>query len=810
MCKNGFELVCLENEISYVKFSNADKTLLEYWKDCANETNDFTIKNLLNDQYEKIKFFNEDSVLYSYVNQITEKHELENEIICPFNFNKTQIDAIRNCLTNQISIINGPPGTGKTNTILNIISNLIIRGKSVAVVSATNSAISNIEQKLDKKNYKSIYASLGNEENKAKFFNKNKIDEKFLSTDNNKLNKQLLNKLSILFNLDNDRSIKAELLNCLRLEKEYYEKFSNCNTNTEESKNFRFKSAESLIKYVTRYQHDTQNKKFTFFLWLKLIFKYGFKKSLLVVKDRDKLITSLEYKYYILKINEIHQEIKNIQSTLDQEDLFNLLNKYKEISTNIFNQYINENLFKNNNNFTQSTYKKNFGNFIKRFPIITTTALSFISSIDANSLIDYVIIDEASQLTITSAIPMLNKCKNAIIVGDEKQLKPIDQFYTICNHNNAYDCNKNSLLTSFQELFRSNIRELLEHYRCAPAIIGFCNLKYYNNKLIPHKCEEPNAKPLILISVSKGNHMRKIWNGEKNGRYNQRELDVIDEILVSKELICHDETKIGVVTPYRLQTNKFQTSHPQIECNTIHKFQGGEKDIIIFSPVLDNRATKNDLEFVDNPNMINVTVSRAARQLVVIVNRDLFDKKGKEIHDLVNYISYKSMDNSILESKTISVFDYLYKAKENERKLFLANCSSKSNYYSERLLKKLLDNLINENSKYQQLVIQEQVKLRDFIIDKRMMTEEEKIYVNNNCSIDLLVKDKISNDIIVAIEVDGVIYHENNVDQLYKDNLKNKIFKKYDISLLRLPTNGSNEKQKIMNIFNTYLEKFKI
>jgi hypothetical protein len=73
-----------------------------------------------------------------------------------------------------------------------------------------------------------------------------------------------------------------------------------------------------------------------------------------------------------------------------------------------------------------------------------------------------------------------------------------------------------------------------------------------------------------------------------------------------------------------------------------------------------------------------------------------------------------------------------------------------------------------------------------------------------------LVKDKISNDIIVAIEVDGVIYHENNVDQLYKDNLKNKIFKKYDISLLRLPTNGSNEKQKIMNIFNTYLEKFKI
>jgi KaiC/GvpD/RAD55 family RecA-like ATPase len=47
----------------------------------------------------------------------------------------SQKSATEKALTEQISVIEGPPGTGKTQTILIIIANAVINGKKVAVVS---------------------------------------------------------------------------------------------------------------------------------------------------------------------------------------------------------------------------------------------------------------------------------------------------------------------------------------------------------------------------------------------------------------------------------------------------------------------------------------------------------------------------------------------------------------------------------------------------------------------------------------------------------------------------------------------------
>lgn len=70
-------------------------------------------------------------------------------MIFSFGFNISQKDATEKAMMNQISIIEGPPGTGKTQTILNIIANAYIEGKSVAVISNNNSATSNVFEKLD-------------------------------------------------------------------------------------------------------------------------------------------------------------------------------------------------------------------------------------------------------------------------------------------------------------------------------------------------------------------------------------------------------------------------------------------------------------------------------------------------------------------------------------------------------------------------------------------------------------------------------------------------------------------------------------
>ena len=46
--------------------------------------------------------------------------------------------------------------------------------------------------------------------------------------------------------------------------------------------------------------------------------------------------------------------------------------------------------------------------------------------------------------------------------------------------------------------------------------------------------------------------------------------------------------------------------------------------------------------------------------------------------------------------------------------------------------------------------------------------------------------------------VDGFAFHENKPEQQRRDELKNSILAKYDIPLLRLATNGSGEREKIM------------
>ena len=92
-------------------------------------------------------------------------------LVFPFGCNENQYRAVANALKNKLSIIEGPPGTGKTQTILNIIANLVLQGKTVQVVSNNNSAIDNIFEKLALPEYQMqfIAARLGSTERKNIF-----------------------------------------------------------------------------------------------------------------------------------------------------------------------------------------------------------------------------------------------------------------------------------------------------------------------------------------------------------------------------------------------------------------------------------------------------------------------------------------------------------------------------------------------------------------------------------------------------------------------------------------------------------------
>lgn len=118
-----------------------------------------------------------------------------------------------------------------------------------------------------------------------------------------------------------------------------------------------------------------------------------------------------------------------------------------------------------------------------------------------------------------------------------------------------------------------------------------------------------------MFKTAKGNHAR--------GHYNQRQIDVIIEEILPEQIVDHKKS-VGIISPYRLQTDKLKEAvgTRNIKVDTVHKYQGREKDVIILTTVV------NEInEFVDNPNLINVAVSRAVDKLIVVVSAD--EKKDK-------------------------------------------------------------------------------------------------------------------------------------------------------------------------------------
>ncbi|KPX46981.1 ATP-binding protein, partial [Pseudomonas savastanoi pv. glycinea] len=133
-----------------------------------------------------------------------------------------------------------------------------------------------------------------------------------------------------------------------------------------------------------------------------------------------------------------------------------------------------------------TTYRKRLDAFLKRYPVIGSSTHSIVNSLGGKAVLDYVIIDEASQQDIVPGVLALSCAKNLIIVGDRKQLAHIPEKLGLEAPAPWYDCEKYSLLDSCVSVFGNSIPMTLlkEHYRCHPRIIQFCNQQFYDNQLV--------------------------------------------------------------------------------------------------------------------------------------------------------------------------------------------------------------------------------------------------------------------------------------------------------------------------------------
>lgn len=154
-------------ELSLVEDASSSKNaqrILTYLREISQYTaNDLAEEAFLKQEMNQLTFVHPESVLGRYLNQqpVESRTSSMNGIIFPFRFNLSQKAALENALTYSMSVVEGPPGTGKTQTILNILANLIIQGKTVAVVSNNNEAVKNVIEKMENKGYGFLTALLG-------------------------------------------------------------------------------------------------------------------------------------------------------------------------------------------------------------------------------------------------------------------------------------------------------------------------------------------------------------------------------------------------------------------------------------------------------------------------------------------------------------------------------------------------------------------------------------------------------------------------------------------------------------------------
>ena len=764
--------------------------------------------------YEKIDFIDKELAAAPYLNpnEYHVKRHRVSDLIFPFGCNSSQEKAVTAAFENQISVIQGPSGTGKTQTILNIIANILVQGKTVMVVSNNNSATANVLEKLQKYGLDFIVAPLGKRENKEAFVSNQPVvpDElqtwSLSMTDSYQEKRRAgdtLKQLRKVFELQESLASAKQELKAIELEWEHFKQDNQIDEDVYSPK--RNAKSQRIMNLWLRYQAYAEGDVITYGTFGKLVERITWawmnftRKYLLGVKSPlDKtniqpVILELQALYYIARMKELTDLIDDHTSLLASYDSKVLLSALTDHSMAVLKNALNDRYSKEQRRVFDDVKELRLyaEELVNQYPVVLSTTFSARTAVP-DMVYDYLIMDEASQVSIETGALALTCATNAVIVGDTLQLPnevtdedklKLDTIFKEYQVLEGYNCAVYSFLQSVCAVI-PNIKQTLlrEHYRCHPKIINFCNQRFYGGNLLIMTEDKDESNVLTAIKTAPGHHTR--------GHYNQREIDVVKEEIMPN---LHDETDIGIITPYNLQVNEFNRQIPTVETATIHKYQGREKDTIIMSVVDDEIS-----DFADDSNLLNVAISRAKKHFCLVVSGNEQERAGN-ITDLVDYIAYNNF--SVTESKISSIFDYLYSQYTAERIAFLSGHRNISEYDSENLTFSLIENIIHEHPEYAHLGVFCHTPLRTVVRDWSLLNDEECKYISHySTHLDFLIVNHVTKKPVLAIETDGYNFHYEETDQHRRDEIKNHILDVYGLPLLRLSTTGSGEKDKIMKV----------
>ena len=689
--------------------------------------------------------------------------------------NLDQLLAVHKALKSSTSYIEGPPGTGKTNTILNIILTAYFSNKRVLVTSNNNKPIDGIVEKIAKLKYRSrqLYfpiIRLGN--NAAVKAALIEIRELYFKAQQENIYEKTLEKSKLH---------REEVTKALSKLLEKHEKLIELNETLVEARKIA-EANRAQMAVISKIQYEQIPK---IEQQIKELGAISEKEALsLICSDVDELFKYIHYSSAA--------KIKLLEKPAYKELLEIILREPPKTSDEILLEIFFDKQLQDFNLYIKND--ENLAKFLDVFPIVATTNISAHRLGSPKQHFDITIMDEASQCnTAVSLVPIL-RGKNLVLVGDPQQLNPVIMLNPSANLlllqkfkvPPSYDYIKNSIYKVYINNDPISDATLLKtHYRCDENIINFSNKKYYNNKLIV-KSGRKLEQALQFIDIV---------SNESGGRNTSfTEAQAVVKFVKDNPLL-----DVGIVTPFTNQSeliNKELKRHDLTStalCGTVHSFQGDEKDVILFSLALTKDTSVKTYDWLkNNKELLNVATSRAKEKLVMLASslelqrlHSSSQTTEDDLHELYRYILSNGVcEISCRSEKTRALGFKPYNTQIEEA--FAENLKHILSIYDDRTMS----------------ILQEQTPASIF----KNEGNESLAFFTNRFDFVIFQKQGLITRPILAIELDGPEHELEHIKA--RDKIKEDIASKYGLALIRVENLYARQYIKIKNeILLPFLKK---